>query len=143
MRKNKSKPSVSPEEAAAKKRAIVKLITLILVSAAVFAVYRIALVVNQETVPVFPIVLTAYIVIFTALIAAYLIYNRGMSRKNVTVEMLPDDWSLEKKEEYVEDGNRRLKKSSWMLILILAFTFTFAFDMFELFILPFLNDLLK
>lgn len=139
MRKNRDRIKDTPEKSEEKKRAIVKLITLILVTAAVFAFYRVSLSLPH---PTFPIVITSYIVIFTGLIIAYLVYNRGMVRKNVTVEMLPDDWSYEKKTEYVEDGKRRLKRSSWMLILILAFTFTFAFEMLELYVLPYLDSIL-
>ena len=135
-----NKKTYTPEEKAARKVVVIRLIILILVSAALFAVYRVAMILPH---PVFPIVLTTYVVAFTAVIVAYLIYNRCMVRRNVTVEMLPDDWSDEKKTEYVEDGKRRLKRSSWMLMLILAFTFTFVFEMFELYVLPFLDSILE
>ena len=42
-------------------------------------------------------VMIAYFVAFTAFLVAYLAYNRGFVNKDVTVEMLPADWSDEKK----------------------------------------------
>ena len=42
-----------------------------------------------------------------------------------------------------EKGKRRMKRSSWMLILIMAFLFTFAFDMLELWVLPFIDKALS
>jgi len=80
--------------------------------------------------------LIAYMVIFTALLLSYLIYNRGMSRRGITVDMLPNDWSAEEKQRFVQDGKDRIHRSRWMLLLIVAFLFTFAADFIELYFLP-------
>lgn len=122
---------------AVSRAAIIKLVLLVLVTAAVFALYRVLM-----TFKYFEFVLAAYMVALTALIIAYFIYNRGMSRRGVTEEMLPDGWSEEQKKEYIEDGKRRQKRSSWMLIFIFALIFTFAFDLIELYLLPFIDGLL-
>ena len=57
--------------------------------------------------------------------------------------MLPDEWSYEEKSSFIEDMMRRRKKSSWMLMLIIAFIFTFAFEMLELYALPFIEEIIK
>ena len=123
--------------AAEKKAVIIKLTLLVVVSAVIFAIYRVLM-----TSSLFPIVLGTYLTVLTALIAVYLIYNRGFIRKNVTVEMLPDEWDEQRKLEYVEDGKMRVKRSSWILIFIMAFAFTLVFELFELYFLPALESVL-
>lgn len=86
-------------------------------------------------------VLIAYMAVETIFILAYLIYNRGFSRKGVTREMLPDDWDEEKKDKFIASGEERLKKSRWMLVIILAFLFTFFAEIIELYFIPFLVGL--
>ena len=110
---------------------VLRLMTLILVTMTVFAVYRFFL--GRLY---FEITLGIYMVLATALILIYVIYNRGLSRRRLTEDMLPADWSEEQKREFFADGERRLRRSRWMLFPIFAFLFTFAFDLLELFILP-------
>lgn len=94
----------------------------------VFAIYRIAL-----NFIFFEFVLGAYMLITLGLVLGYVIYNRGFSRRGITVDMLPDSMSYEEKQEFVADAERRAKKSKWMLTLILPFVLTFLFDAVELF----------
>ena len=129
-----AKAKVTPEQ---RRAAILKLLLLVLTIVVIFGFYRLML--NFR---IFPFVLGAYFVALTALIIAYLIYNRGMSRKGVTEDMLPDEWSKEEKEEFIEDGKRRQKKSAWMLMLIIGFIFCFAFELLELYVFPFLEKFL-
>ena len=103
---------------------------LILSCILTFAVYRILLDVIYEY------ALIAYMVILAGFLFAFLLYNRGMSRKGVSPDMLPDSWSMEQKEAFIQDGKERLRRSKWMLIVILAFTFTLAADFIELYFLP-------
>ena len=84
----------------------------------------------------FPIVMFGYMIALAVLAFVYVIYNRAMSRNGVTVEMLPDEWDEEKKTEFVEDGKRRLRRSKWMLMLIIAFVITFAVEAIMLFVFP-------
>ena len=84
---------------------------------------------------VFPIVICIYMIVLTLLVVVYIVYNRGFSRRGVTPEMLPDSWSDEKKEEFIENGKRRLNDSRWMLIFIVAFLVTFLVDAFNMFVL--------
>ena len=82
----------------------------------------------------------AILIIYTSLAAlfalTYVIYNKGFSGKNVTPEMLPDDMSKQEKEDFIEDGKRRLAKSKWMLMGIIALIVTFVVEAVTLFLIP-------
>ncbi len=134
---NNKKEELTPELRAKRKSAIWKLVLLISVTAVIFGFYRYML-----TTRFFVYVLAAYLTTLTVLVLVYIIYNRGMSRKNVTPDMLPDSWDYSQKEEYIENGKKRLKKSEWMLMPILGFVFTIAFELLELYVLPYLSALL-
>ena len=75
-----------------------------------------------------------YMLAFGGFLVAYIAYNRAFTRKGVTVDMLPDSWSDEKKQEYVEDGVRRAEKSKWMLSVIIPFLITILADTLYLFV---------
>ena len=138
MSKRKKTVVTNGEEKRVKKETVIKLLALILLTAGIFAVYRITMQFKY-----FEVVFWTYLVSLTGLIVTYIIYNRAFQRKNITLDMLPDEWSYEEKCEFIEDGERRLKKSSWMLMFIIAFIFTFAFDMLELWVLPWLESILS
>ena len=127
MQKNKRNADTAEKNRAT----LLRLLLLIVVTMTVFSVYRFLL--DRMY---FEINLGIYMTVSSALILIYVIYNRGMSRRKLTEDMLPDDWSREKKQEFIADGARRLRRSRWMLILIFAFLFTFAFDILELIVLP-------
>ena len=116
--------------------AVKRLILLVLVTMIVCIFYRVMM-----NFYYFEIVMIAYMLISLGFILAYVIYNRAFSRRGVTREMLPEDWSEEQKTEFIEDGQMRQAKSRWMIIPIFAFVFTFAIDAIELFVLPFFADL--
>lgn len=80
------------------------------------------------------VILTVYLVLLAAFSFGYVFYNRGFTRKNLTVEMLPPTWSEDEKREYVEDGQRRMKRSKWCITVIFPLVFTFFMDLFYLFI---------
>ena len=61
-------------------------------------------------------------------------FSIAFSRKNVTIEMLPDTWSREQKEEYIADGERRYEKSQWMLMVIIPLLVTFVAEAMYLFV---------
>lgn len=106
-------------------------IALIISSIAALVIYRVLM--NYAF---FNIVMWVYMAIEAVFVIAYVIYNRGFSRKGVTKDMLPEDWSEEMKEDFIADGYRRLHASRWMIVVIFAFLFTFAVDIIELFVLP-------
>ncbi len=76
----------------------------------------------------------AYLAIFGAALVLYIIYNRAFTRKNITIEMLPDVWSAEKKAAYIIDGEERLKKSRWLMYIIIPFLVPIGIDALYLFV---------
>lgn len=121
----------------AKKNAM-RLLAMIATTAIIFSTYRFLI-----TQYYFETVLIAYMVVAAAVTFTYVIYNRGFSRRGLTVDMLPSDWSDDKKREFIESGELRLKKSRPLLILIVAFAFTFVIDILELVALPLLLELIS
>ena len=83
-----------------------------------------------------------YTVLAAITVFAYVTYNRGFSRKELRIEDLPEKWSDEKKAEYIEDGKRRLEKSKWVITVIIPLMVIFAYEIFDLFILPTVKNLL-
>ena len=140
-KRRNARPPVQTEKQPADKKAmyanIARLGCLIIVTAAVFFSYR-ALIGFYF----FEITLVIYMVLATVAILAYVIYNRGFSRRGVTEDMLPDNWSKEKKREYIEDGNKRYERSKWMLSVIIPLMIPIALDAISLFTWPIIQNLL-
>ena len=88
------------------------------------------------------VVTVGFWVSFAGFLLAYVIYNRGFTRKNVTVEMLPEHWSDKKKKEYIENGNSRYERSRWMLSIIIALMVPIMLDAVILFTWPIIQRLL-
>lgn len=82
----------------------------------------------------FPVVMFSYMITLTVLMIVYIVYNRGFSRKGVTEEMLPPEWTQEQKFEFIESGRVRLQRSKWILVFIIAILFTFIVEAFVLFV---------
>ena len=130
MKKDNGLPE-EKEEKKVGKRAVAKLLSLVALSAVLLGVYKLFIeLFNFEY--IFFIYLGAELV----LVVIYLFYNRGLSLKGVTKDMLPDTMSDSEKEELLSSAERRLKRSSFMLIPIIAIIFTLIFDTVELYILP-------
>ena len=92
----------------------------------------------------FPVVtLWVYTLVFAGFALAYVIYNRGFSRKNLKPEDLPADWGEEEKIEYIADGKRRLEKSKWMLTVLLPLIVIYGYEIVELFIIPMIEGLFR
>lgn len=89
----------------------------------------------------FPLVMWGYMIALAVLTLVYVLYNRGMSRRGVTEQMLPDEWDTDKKREFIQNGKDRLSRSAWMLMLIIAFLVTFAVEAIMLFFIPLLKSL--
>ena len=79
-------------------------------------------------------VMAIYMAAFAVLLVVYLCYNRAFVNKNVTEEMLPDEWDKEKKQAFVEGNRIRAEKSRWMLTLIIPFIVVFMVEAFYLFV---------
>ena len=88
------------------------------------------------------IVTMGYWLGFAGFLIAYIAYNRGFTRKDVTKEMLPDIWSEAKKTEFIEDAQRRYKKSKWMLTVIIPIMIPIALEAIVLFTWPIVQNLL-
>jgi hypothetical protein len=80
------------------------------------------------------ICMAVYMVAFAGLLVGYLVYNRAFVNKNVTVDTLPDDWSQEKKQAFVDDNRARAEKSRWLLTFIIPFIFVFMAEALYLFL---------
>lgn len=93
--------------------------------------------------PILSAIVTAgYWLGFAGFLIAYIVYNRGFTRKDVTREMLPDTWSEEKKTEFIEDTKRRYENSKWMLTVIIPIMIPIALDAIVLFTWPIVQNLL-
>lgn len=105
-------------------------------TAVIFAVYRVSMSFKW-----FPWVLGIYLAATAGLAIAFTVYNRGFSRRGITADMLPDTMSAEEKCEFIADGERRMKKSKWMLTLLIPFIVTFTYDLLELFVFGYFTAL--
>ena len=85
--------------------------------------------------------LIVFSVVTAAFVFTYVIYNRGFSRRGVTPEMLPADWSYEKRCAFIEDGRLRLEKSKWILLVIFPLIVVYAFELFSVYLLPMLQKM--
>jgi uncharacterized membrane protein (DUF485 family) len=127
---NKNNRSKKKIELSPKKRQLA--ISLVVNSLILLFVYYGAMAINQ---PILSIIVTlGYMLVFGGFLIAYVAYNRAFTRKEITPQMLPDDWSLEKKQEYINDGKRRMEKSRWMLSVIIPFLVTFMAEALYLFV---------
>ncbi len=86
--------------------------------------------------------LIVYSVIAAGFAFGYVIYNRGFSRRGVTPDMLPAEWSYEKKCEFIEDGKRRLERSKWMLTIIFPIIVIYGFELFDIYLMPMIRNIL-
>ena len=109
----------------------------IIITAVIFIIYRILL--NNFR---FDAVLTVYMAITTALLVVYLVYNRGFSRRGVTEEMLPPEWSEEKKRDFVDSAKQRFNRSRWLLLIIASLFLVFVIDAIDIIILPIIKGAL-
>lgn len=138
MKKKKRKNDLAVTDKSDKKPFNWMLLTVLVGNTVIFfAVYRLAI---QTT--VFPFVLGLYLALAAVLTVAYVVYNRGFSRRGVTADMLPDTMSAQEKCEFIADGERRMKKSKWMLTILFPLLVTFGFDIMELFVIDYLKNIL-
>ena len=75
-----------------------------------------------------------YAAVLLGFVLAYLIYNRFLYRKGVTADQLPDTMTEKEKQAFIDDGNARLEKSKWMMVIILPLVLVFLLDAIQLFI---------
>lgn len=112
------------------------LILLIINTLLCFTLYRVLLFYAERTDDTFWsfLLMVTYMALLLGFGLAYLIYNRFLYRKGITAEQLPEDWSAEQKCAFIADGERRLHRSRWMMLILIPLLFTFMIDTFDLFI---------
>lgn len=135
-RKRRNAPAEPSPKKAINKTALLLLLALVGATVVSFVVYRVFMMG-----PYFRVALIVYMILGAASALGYVAYNRGFVRRGVTSDMLPSDWSDEKKKEYIADGEHRMKRSRWLLIVAFALFFTLALDMIELYALPLLEGI--
>ncbi len=125
-------PKKPPRPEAVRERVLVLVLTLVL-TVLYFSVQRLA---DDGTLPraLGIAVMILYMVSFGGLLVGYLIYNRAFINRDVTVDMLPDDWPAEKKQEFVDGNRRRAERSRWLLLLLIPFVFVFLAEAMYLFL---------
>lgn len=113
------------------------LILLVVNTLLFFTLYRVLLFYAERTDETFWsfLVMVLYMALLVGFGLAYLIYNRFLYRKGITAEQLPEEWSAEQKCAFIADGERRLRRSRWMILILFPLIFTFMIDTFDLFIL--------
>ena len=136
-RKKRNLPVEHVEKKGTNKTALLLLLALVGATVLSLTVYRLLM---QG--PYFRVALIVYMALGGIATVGYLLYNRGFSRRGVTADMLPSDWSDEKKADFIEDGVRRMKKSRWVLILAFAIFATLALDIVELYMIPMVKGVL-
>ncbi len=128
------KKELSPE---AKKQAYLLIVNSVILLFLYFAAASIYIPIVSVAVPIL------YWVAFGAFLIAYLIYNRGFTRKGLTVDMLPPTWTKQEKEDYLAAAKMRQDKSRWMLTVIIPLLVTIAADAIYLFTYPLIQNLFK
>ena len=136
-RKRKNAPSKDENSTAPKipKGDIIRLLALIATVAGVYGAYKFFISAFEDYILY---TLIIYSVLATVSTLTYVIYNRGFSRRGLTPEMLPNTMSAEEKQEFIEDGEQRLRRSRPLLMVVLAFAFTCVAELVELIALPFI-----
>lgn len=83
----------------------------------------------------FDAIMYIYVGVLAALALAYVIYNKGFVYRGATPEMLPDTLSPEEKQAILDGAEARMKKSKWMLLVMIPMTITLMIDVLYLFLL--------
>ena len=115
-------------------RLVTRLAALIIVALAVFRLL--------ENLGLYVIAVTLYSLITLATALWYIIYNKGNVSGRVTPDMLPAEWSAEKKQELIDDLAARRKKSKWAFLILIPMIVVFGAEMLRLYVLPLFNNFL-
>jgi hypothetical protein len=123
------KGKLKEQDPAREKEARQLMLTLLGNSALILTIYFVLN--NLEFWPIFFI----YMGIAAVLVLIYTVYNRGFVYKGVTPDMLPDTMAEEEKRMVLTEAAARMKKTRWMLTLIIPFLLAFMLDALYLFLL--------
>ena len=83
----------------------------------------------------YSVTLWTYFALLLGFSAAYVIYNQGFYRKNITPEQLPSSMTDEEKQVFIDEGKSRMERSKWMITIIFPLVITFLIDMVILFMI--------
>jgi hypothetical protein len=81
-------------------------------------------------------VMVLYAAVGAGFLIAYIIYNRGFTRDNITTDMLPDTMSEHEKLAFIQSGVERKRKSKWMIVVLFAAFVPLAIDFIVLTAIP-------
>lgn len=126
-----SKAQIAAAATEGGKRKLKDLMIIVIVTVLLLGVYY-YFVQMWEFQMIFGVYMAAWVISFMA----YWMYNRGFSRKDVTPEMLPKEWSDERKQQFIDDGIRRMQKSRWLLYIIIPLCFVFMAEIIMTYIWP-------
>ena len=76
----------------------------------------------------------AYMLALGVFAIVYICYNYAFTRKGVTMDMLPDQWSDQQKHDFIAKGEEHKAKSRWMIFVIFPLIATFIADALYLFV---------
>ena len=79
-----------------------------------------------------PVLYTSAAVLFSA----FFIINRGFSREPVSREMLPDDWTDEKKDAFIADDTERKALARKLMIPLVPVLLLVGIDILIVMVLP-------
>ena len=82
-----------------------------------------------------------YIAVTLGVAIYYIVYNRGVLTEKISPEMLPADWSAEKKQVMIEDIDARRRRSKWAQLVLLPMVFVYLFEILELYVFPVITGL--
>lgn len=89
-----------------------------------------------------PIVTVGFWVAFAVVLIVFVVYNRGFTQRGITIDMLPDSWSEEKKAAYIENIAKRQKNSKVMLMVLIPLAVPIMIEAIVFFTLPTIQNLL-
>lgn len=84
----------------------------------------------------FPYMSILYLTAGAVLAIWYVVYNRGFRTRGKTPADLPDNLTLAEREKLIAEGENRMRKSRWILLILIPIIVTFLFDMIYLFLIP-------
>lgn len=127
MKKKKDKNNNEREIIGKKKFNYKLLLILIFNTIIIFSIYRLGVMMEYEP------ILWIYFAAALLFSLAYIIYNRGLSRRNITPDMLPDTWSPIQKQKFFDEDKKWKEKSKWMLTILFPLIITFMYELLDLF----------
>ena len=129
------KPSPTPRKPV-ERSTWITLILLFVNTLLFFLFYRVLiLIADRAQLPLLGfIAMGLYMALLIGFLLGYLIYNRFLYRKGLTADDLPVTMTPAEKEAFLEDGRERLRKSRWVMLILIPLLLTFFFDTIDLFI---------